>query len=273
MFFDIPFNPDYLKYRGLYESLISEPQEDKIFNKDNTSSEEDQYIFWLYSISKEILNFRNNPPVLDGMLAAATMDVLAIRQVFQEAEQVILHGTVNHFSDKNFHILVKYDIGHEDRIIYLGSIFYKIVVGENMDYKINELGRRYITTGDQSVLFFISIYKSVLNLSRSDVSFSRQMINKIEDIAKNNGCLAIYTIPIGKMVEILTHYGFKYGRLKTVVYDARRDSDDDHYFNATPFKGKGRGRSSRRSLSRHAQKRKKTKKNKRKKTRTPTRKK
>jgi len=33
-----------VKYMGLYQSLISEPQEDKIFNKDNISSEEDQYI-------------------------------------------------------------------------------------------------------------------------------------------------------------------------------------------------------------------------------------
>jgi len=179
----------------------------------------------------------------------------------KKRKKVILHGTVNHFSDKNFHILVKYDIGHEGRIIYLGSIFYKIVVGENMVYKINELGRGERTTGDQSVLNFISIYKSVLNLSSSDKSFSRQMINKIENIAKENGCLAIYTSPIGKMVKILEHYGFERGKLKTVVYDARRDSDDEHYFNTNPFNGLGLGRPSRHSSSRHTQKRKKQKTN------------
>lgn len=208
------------------------------------------------------MNFINNPPVLYDL---SEDDVIATKVVFKEAEKVILHGTVNRFSDKKFHILVKYDIGHEGRIIYLGSIFYKIVVGENMAYKTNELGGYERTTGDQSVLNFISIYKSVLNLSSSDKSFSRQMINKIENIAKENGCLAIYTSPIGKMVKILKHYGFENSMLKTVVYDARRDSGDEHYFSVNPFKGLGRS-------SRHTQKRKKTK-NKRKKTRTPTRKK
>jgi len=87
MFFDIQFNPDYLKYMGLYQSLISEPQEDKIFNKDNISSEEDQYIFWLYSITKEILNFINNPPVLYGLSEDAVMDVIATKEVFKEAEK------------------------------------------------------------------------------------------------------------------------------------------------------------------------------------------
>ena len=244
MFFDIQHRPSYLQYSTLYNDLLSDKTHFKDFTpfcvenaqmatlpslisahkvgvlnekrcrKDDTSTELEQYLFWLYSISKEIRSFRTKEP---------DQKYLESKVVLDEAENMIINGTYNNMDQGPYHILVYYDIDENGVLVYIGSIYYQIKVGGRIPYRKNEDGGFDRVNDDQRTLFFISIYKSILNrcMSCSDKSFSLQMIDAIYKRGKENGCLCVFTNPIGKMNEILNSYGFEYG-MKTIVY---RDKD------------------------------------------------
>jgi hypothetical protein len=112
----------------------------------------------------------------------------------------------------NFDILIFYQLSG-DQCVYIGSIFYKCWNQPGWEYSLGNF-----TDGNQKWMFFVSIYKSLLNDCAvcTVKKYHKFMLDKVESIARNKDCKCEFmgTIPLGIMGNILLREGFSFNYTK-----------------------------------------------------------
>lgn len=200
MFFEVILNDTLINYySNKFESLIK-----RDFTKEELLDNETKYLFWLISIKEEIDNFDKT-----------SKKYYETKVIFDEAINMIEQGKPRKTDKGIYNIIVYYEIINE-LIVYIGSVYYKIDTEEGTVYNINNNNEYLRTDSSQKILFFLSIYKSNINICTtcSEKSFSTQMLSYLENIAINNNCVCLYTTPIGIMNTILINNGFLNGIVK-----------------------------------------------------------
>jgi len=170
----------------------------------NVYTDEEIYKFWIFSIIDEIKKFNIKLKNCNAVLTRKNVLTTVINHpnktrldnvsvVLNEYENIIKSGRydLNIFNPEyiNTQLLIYYEINTDNKIIYIGSITYKI---------------------DEKTLSFISIYKSDINKCNtcSINKFHKIMLNYIVNKAIENNCIQLSTHPIGIMNEILKGFGF-----------------------------------------------------------------
>ena len=163
------------------------------FNISSTNVGDDEnlknYISFILSIKEE---FDNVNSITDlGKKHEKKHD---IEQVIYEYFGYFMYDSALHVSVfpniKGANILIYYEI-QNDNPIYIGSVLFKI---------------------KDNILYFISIYKSIINtcFSCSEKKISSIMLDYLLKIAKENSCSFLVTYPLDVMKPVLSEkYGFK----------------------------------------------------------------
>jgi hypothetical protein len=171
---------------------------------DDVYTDEQIYKFWIFSIIDEIKAFNIKLKKCNAVLTRKNVLTTVIDHpnktrldnvsvVLNEYENIIKSGRydLNIFNPEyiNTQLLIYYEINTDNKIIYIGSITYKI---------------------DEKTLSFISIYKSDINKCNtcSINKFHKIMLNYIVNKAIENNCIQLSTHPIGIMREKLEEFGF-----------------------------------------------------------------
>jgi hypothetical protein len=219
MFFEITLNEELLKkYKNIQH--ISTEREFKLHEmKDN----ENKYLFWLSCMKKEMNNFeiiiKDKEP--EDIYKNIIKKEIELKVIYDETLKIIKEGMPIKVGEKFFTIVVKYTI-IDDNLIFLGSIYYVIETIKNHTYFKNQLLNHDET---KNILFFLSIYKSIINneiicedqnINDEIMTYSKSMLLYLENKGKENSCIYLLTIPIGKMRTILINNGFKYGFMKSI---------------------------------------------------------
>lgn len=206
-----------LKYREKFSEQLSNPNPNPriTYDSDALSENEMIYRFWLDSILYEYKKFEK--------MSEATEKYYETKVVLQEYVNMIFYGKPREHdtNDFLFHLLIYANVNVTGAPIFIGSIFYSIQTNGGL-FKDMDTENRVIMTGPgESVLFFLSIYKSTINKCTTcpkDNTFAMQILQKLTEIAIVNNCVSMVTEPIGQMKNILEENFFFWGRVKPKRY-------------------------------------------------------
>lgn len=184
---------DYTQYLEAIKKIMSDatqginiPENKEFTNDEIVSSNENRYIFWLLSIQKEIKKLNT----IQIGTPEHTQAIFTLKNtIFKETINMMIQKRPRQEDKGIFTVVVYYEL-IDNKVVFLGSIFYSI------NEEIKEL-------------YFLSIFKSIVNRCVScSESFSKAMLSYIESKGKEKNCKSLRTLPIGEMTNILVQNGF-----------------------------------------------------------------